>query len=273
MKSRYYRTTQSLVILTSNESNVGRRKSLTVTKVRCHLFLDESNVNDVGPLAQLKIEIQPQVLGGINLFRGKRSGKKGTSPAPPTEYSNTSKHSFLRKDLYHTLALVLLPKPKMTTDAVSSTPTASTPAVRRRWDVFLSFRGEDTRGTFTDCLYTRLQHKGVRAFRDNEGLNRGDKIDRCLLDAIEDSAAFIAIISPNYANSRWCLEELAKVCECNRLILPVFYNVDPSHVRGQRGPFLQHFKDLEARFGEEDVSKWRKAMKYVGGLAGFVVNG
>ncbi|RVX10581.1 TMV resistance protein N [Vitis vinifera] len=161
----------------------------------------------------------------------------------------------------------------MTTDAVSSTPTVSTPAVRRRWDVFLSFRGEDTRVTFTDCLYTRLQHKGVRAFRDNEGLNRGDKIDRCLLDAIEDSAAFIAIISPNYANSRWCLEELAKVCECNRLILPVFYNVDPSHVRGQRGPFLQHFKDLEARFGEEDVSKWRKAMKYVGGLAGFVVNG
>ncbi|CBI32058.3 unnamed protein product, partial [Vitis vinifera] len=167
---------------------------------------------------------------------------------------------------------LLLPKPKMTTDAVSSTPTASTPAVRRRWDVFLSFRGEDTRGTFTDCLYTRLQHKGVRAFRDNEGLNRGDKIDRCLLDAIEDSAAFIAIISPNYANSRWCLEELAKVCECNRLILPVFYNVDPSHVRGQRGPFLQHFKDLEARFGEEDVSKWRKAMKYVGGLAGFFLS-
>ena len=101
MKSRYRRTTQSLVILTSNEPNVGGRKSLTVTKVRCHLFLDESNVNDVGPLAQLKIEIQPQVLGGINLFRGKRSGKKGTSAAPPTEYSNTSKHSFLRKDLYH----------------------------------------------------------------------------------------------------------------------------------------------------------------------------
>ena len=158
-------------------------------------------------------------------------------------------------------------------DLVSSTPTAPAPAFRRRWDVFLSFRGEDTRREFTDRLYTRLLQNGVRAFRDNEGLNRGDTIGSTLLDAIEDSAAFIAIISPNYANSRWCLEELAKVCECDRLILPVFYMVDPSDVRRQGGPFRQHFEDLEARFGKEEALKWRNAMARAGGIAGSVVNG
>lgn len=154
----------------------------------------------------------------------------------------------------------------MASDLVSSTP-----AFRRRWDVFLSFRGEDTRHIFTIPLHRRLQEKGVRAFLDDEGLNRGDKIDRSLLDAIEDSAVFIAIISPNYADSHWCLGELAKVCECNRLILPVFYKVDPSDVRRQKGPFRQHFEELEARFGQRVVSEWRKAMERAGKIAGAVV--
>ncbi|RVX10626.1 TMV resistance protein N [Vitis vinifera] len=161
----------------------------------------------------------------------------------------------------------------MSYDVVVSTPTSSTTAFRHRWDVFLSFRGEDTRHNFTDHLYTQLDRNGIRAFRDNEGLNRGDDINSGLLDAIEDSAAFIAIISPNYASSRWCLEELAKVCECRRLILPVFYQVDPSDVRRQKGRFHEDFGKLEARFGEDKVLRWRKAMEKAGGIAGWVFNG
>ena len=161
----------------------------------------------------------------------------------------------------------------MSYDVVVATPTSSTTAFRLRWDVFLSFRGEDTRLNFTDHLYTQLHRHGIRAFRDNEGMNRGDDISSSLLDAIEDSAAFIAVISPNYASSRWCLEELAKVCECRRLILPVFYQVDPSDVRRQGGRFHEDFGKLEARFGEDKVLKWRKAMEKAGGTAGWVFDG
>ena len=42
-------------------------------------------------------------------------------------------------------------------------------------DVFLSFRGEDTRNNFTDHLYTDLVRKGIRIFRDDQ-LIRGEKI-------------------------------------------------------------------------------------------------
>ncbi|KAL6192440.1 hypothetical protein ACLB2K_033528 [Fragaria x ananassa] len=39
---------------------------------------------------------------------------------------------------------------------------------RLRWDVFLSFRGEDTRQTITNSLYDALVRRGVRVFRDDD---------------------------------------------------------------------------------------------------------
>ncbi|RVW86463.1 TMV resistance protein N [Vitis vinifera] len=51
------------------------------------------------------------------------------------------------------------------------------------YEVFLSFRGEDTRCNFTDHLYTTLVGKGIRTFRDDK-LKRGEKIAPELLNAI-----------------------------------------------------------------------------------------
>jgi hypothetical protein len=153
-------------------------------------------------------------------------------------------------------------------DAVSIPSTPG--AFRLEWDVFLSFRGEDTRKTITNNLYNSLQNHGIRVFRDDEGLRRGEEIAPSLLEAIDDSAASIVIISQNYASSRWCLEELSKICDCRRLILPVFYYVDPSDVRKQRGPFEEHFRNHEERFGKDTVTKWRKAMEKAGGISGWV---
>src|SRR5688572_24230829 len=106
-------------------------------------------------------------------------------------------------------------------------------AKRLSWDVFLSFRGEDTR-PFTTSLHGFLQSNGVRAFLDNEGMARGDVIQPSLEEAIVDSALAVAILSPRYADSRWCLHELSRIFECRKRVLPVFYRVDPSEVRRQR---------------------------------------
>ena len=158
---------------------------------------------------------------------------------------------------------------------VDDEATSSSEVSRLRWHVFLSFRGEDTRYPFIDKLYTSLHNKGIRAFRDDDGLGRGDDIAPTLLDAIEESAASIVVISQKYASSRWCLEELSKICECKRLVLPVFYQVDPSDVRKQGGPFEKHFrehekKEIEKKIEEGKVKKWREAMKTAGGKAGYV---
>ncbi|CAI9768036.1 unnamed protein product [Fraxinus pennsylvanica] len=153
------------------------------------------------------------------------------------------------------------------TDFSESTPAA---AFRLKWDVFLSFRGEDTRNNFTDHLYDALFSNEIRVFRDNDGMDRGDEIGPSLIEAIEDSAAAVAVISPNYASSRWCLEELARLYESGKLVLPVFFDVDPSDVRRQRGPFEKGIESLEVKCGVEKVKRWRNAMARVGGISGWV---
>ena len=127
--------------------------------------------------------------------------------------------------------------------------TSSSSTLRWKYDVFLSFRGEDTRTSFTDHLYDALKRKGVLTFRDDEKLERGKSISQELLNAIEESRFAIIIFSRNFASSTWCLNELEKIVrsvkETGLTILPVFYDVDASDVRNQTGPFQNAFHDLE----------------------------
>nr|AEE43930.1 TIR-NBS-LRR resistance protein muRdr1F [Rosa multiflora] len=143
-----------------------------------------------------------------------------------------------------------------------------------KYDVFLSFRGEDTRKGFTDCLYHELQRQGIRTFRDDLQLERGTAISLELLTAIEQSRFAIVVLSPKYATSTWCLLELSEIIECMEergTIMPIFYEVDPSHVRHQRGSFAEAFQEHEEKFGEgnKEVEGWRDALTKVASLAGW----
>jgi len=144
-------------------------------------------------------------------------------------------------------------------------------AKRLSWDVFLSFRGEDTRPTITTALYRALQSNGVRAFMDDEGMERGDVIQPSLEEAIVDSALAVAIISPRYADSRWCLHELSRIFEYRKRVLPVFYGVDPSDVRRQKGVFGDGFRALAdpSRFSPSEVKRWRDALNKAGNISGY----
>lgn len=68
-----------------------------------------------------------------------------------------------------------------------------------KYDVFLNFRGEDTRKNFTEHLYAALNLIGVVTSRDDEKLERGKAISPELLSAIEESEFPIVILSKNYA--------------------------------------------------------------------------
>ncbi|KAL5843244.1 hypothetical protein ACOSQ4_009202 [Xanthoceras sorbifolium] len=144
-----------------------------------------------------------------------------------------------------------------------------------KYDVFLSFRGEDTRNNFTDHLYAALDLKGIYTFRDDDRLERGKEISSELLKAIESSRFSIVILSKNYASSSWCLEELAKIVESKDIeegtVLPVFYDVEPSQVRKQSGDFKTAFDKHEQDFKDnmEKVKRWRSALTQVANLSGW----
>ena len=57
-------------------------------------------------------------------------------------------------------------------------------------------------------------------------------------------------------------------------ILPVFYHVDPSDVRNQRGTFTEAFAKHEedTKVNIEDVQAWKAALKDVGHLSGWHVH-
>ncbi|KAI3724341.1 hypothetical protein L2E82_36113 [Cichorium intybus] len=160
---------------------------------------------------------------------------------------------------------------------MSSSSSSSLPTRKWTHDVFLSFRGDDTRNNFVDHLYTVLHQKGIHAFKDDKELHRGKSISRELLEAIEESRFAVVVFSKNYADSSWCLDELVKIMECKdqtgQIVLPVFYHVDPSHVRGQKRDFNTAFQQHEDKFrGEMDkVNKWRKALTAAAGLSGWHV--
>ena len=147
----------------------------------------------------------------------------------------------------------------------------------RRWkyDVFLSFKGEVTRYNFTDYLYNALMQKGIYTFRDDKKLDRGTIIMLELLKAIEESRFAVVILSTDYASSRWCLIELTKIVECMEkrglVILPVFYHVDPSDVRNQRGSFAKYLSKHEKRLNNNigKVQMWKAALIKVANLAGW----
>ncbi|KAH0775533.1 hypothetical protein KY290_006944 [Solanum tuberosum] len=154
----------------------------------------------------------------------------------------------------------------------SSFSSASTLQYCPRWkyNVFLSFRGEDTRKTFTGHLYEGLKNRGIFTFQDDKRLEQGDSIPEELLKAIEESQVALIFFSKNYATSRWCLNELVNIMEFKeeengQTVIPIFYNVDPSHVRYQSESFVEAFAKHESRYkddveGMQKVQGWRTAL-------------
>nr|XP_034896462.1 TMV resistance protein N-like [Populus alba] len=145
-----------------------------------------------------------------------------------------------------------------------------------KYQVFLSFRGEDTRKNFTDHLYTALVQAGIHTFRDDDEIGRGENIKSAPTGNTTIKNIDNRVLQ-SIALSRWCLDELVMIMERKRntdcIILPVFYDVDPSEVRNQTGSFAAAFVDHEKRFKKEmeQVNGWRIALKEVADLGGMVL--
>ena len=142
----------------------------------------------------------------------------------------------------------------------------------KKFDVFMSFRGEDTRLGFIGHLYNALCQRGINTFID-DNLQRGEEIFAKLVKIIESSRISIIVFSENYASSTWCLDELAKIIECKKndqLVRPVFYNVDPSEVRNQKGKFGEALSKHEEKLKDnKKVQRWREALHEAANISGW----
>ncbi|KAK3436828.1 hypothetical protein EUGRSUZ_C01356 [Eucalyptus grandis] len=141
------------------------------------------------------------------------------------------------------------------------------------YEVFLSFRGKDTRKGFTDYLYTSLVGARIHVFRDDEELRVGEEIGPELLRSITQSKISIPIISEDYASSKWCLRELAHILKCKKnggqIVLPIFYKVKPSQLRNPTGRLRAAINTHKKNLDRIVTQEWEKALEEVSFLKGW----
>ncbi|CAI0418280.1 unnamed protein product [Linum tenue] len=152
----------------------------------------------------------------------------------------------------------------------------SLPLPFAEYEVFLSFRGPDTRHQFTDILYRFLVRLKIRTFRDDDELRTGEGIWPNLVKAIGQSKIHVPVMSETYAHSKWCLMELSEMAkrrkqEKGHIILPIFYMTNPRDVRHQTGPYQSAFQQHDKDFDSGTVQEWRAALNEIGALKGWHV--
>jgi hypothetical protein len=150
------------------------------------------------------------------------------------------------------------------------------------YDVFLNHRGPDVKKTLASHIYRGLDKHGIRVFLDKNELQEGEDITEQIEGAIRTASVHVAIFSPKYAESSWCLKELRLMLESGSTIIPVFYNVKPSDLRWARGGdgvyarslgVLEKKKtrdcDSQPRYDSDTIGKWRDALSDVADISGF----
>lgn len=142
------------------------------------------------------------------------------------------------------------------------------------YEVFLNFRGSDTRQGFASTLHHFMTEAKVNVFMDSEAIHVGHGISGELERAIKGCNIYIPIFSRDYASSPWCLRELSLMVECSRRssskqIFPIFYNVTVDDVKLKtdlyRGAFHLHRKKLPC----ETVQEWEDALGAVARIKGW----
>ncbi|KAL2325126.1 hypothetical protein Fmac_024184 [Flemingia macrophylla] len=145
----------------------------------------------------------------------------------------------------------------------------------RKYDVFISFRGEDVRDNFISHLRPALHKDNIQVFVD-DNLQKGEEVWPTLCQAIHDSHLAIVVFSQNYANSKWCLKELVEILHCRKtrglVVIPVFYEVDPSHIRKYCGTYGKAIAKHDTYFGDkgkQSIQDWKAALTEAANICGW----
>nr|WIL60001.1 nodulation protein [Melilotus officinalis] len=146
-----------------------------------------------------------------------------------------------------------------------SMASSSSFAALKKYDVFISFRGEDTRSGFTSHLHAALCRNYIETYIDYR-IQKGDQVWAELLKAIKESTLFLVIFSKNYASSTWCLNELVEIMECHKNGQGVV--VIPVKQTGSYGTALAKHKK-QGNNDDKKMQNWKNALFEAANLSGF----
>lgn len=127
--------------------------------------------------------------------------------------------------------------------------------------MFINHRGIDTKRNVAGLLYEHIKNNlGLQPFLDSKNMKPGDKLFDKIDPAIRNCKIGMAVFSPQYCDSYFCLHELSLMMESKKRVIPVFCDVKPSELA---------IKELNVNFPNKDLEKFNLALeeaKYTVGL-------
>ncbi|KAG0608634.1 hypothetical protein M758_8G121100 [Ceratodon purpureus] len=138
------------------------------------------------------------------------------------------------------------------------------------YDVFLNHRGPDVKTRFIAHLDEALRAAGLNPFLDKESLRKGDPTFTSIDAALKVAKVHIAVVSKGYADSKYCLSELAAMLRSGKPVIPVYYEVEPAQLRWvENGPFAAAFEKHKCKRPPEQVQEWTHAIHHLADITGF----
>ncbi|KAK3419697.1 hypothetical protein EUGRSUZ_G00368 [Eucalyptus grandis] len=85
-----------------------------------------------------------------------------------------------------------------------------------------------------------------------------------IFEVIKHSEICIPIFSKDFASSKSCLNEVEKMVECERTIMPIFYDASPTVVGDQQESYQQSFCNHAAKgVSPATLNNWKEALRSV----------
>ncbi|XP_056688149.1 probable 2' cyclic ADP-D-ribose synthase BdTIR, partial [Spinacia oleracea] len=128
------------------------------------------------------------------------------------------------------------------------------------YDIFINHRGIDTKRTIAGLLFSHLSVLGYHPFLDSKSMKPGDKLFESIDPAIKNCSVGVAVFSPNYCDSYFCLHELTLMIDCKKKVVPIFCDVKPSELQIKKN----------CNWSIKDVERFQLAIeecKYTVGIA------
>ncbi|XP_027907799.1 TMV resistance protein N-like [Vigna unguiculata] len=144
--------------------------------------------------------------------------------------------------------------------------TSSTSKIPQMYDVLINFNGEDIHRKFVSHLDSVLSAAGLTTFLHHQNAVNDMDIQQPILNLCRVA---IVVFTKTYSQSAWCLHQLHQIIEWHqtysRHVLPVYYELQPSDVRLQKGDFGKTLKataqqSFSAQQLKHGMSRWKHAL-------------
>jgi len=152
---------------------------------------------------------------------------------------------------------------------------SSSSKLPRMYDVLINFSGEEIKKKFVSHLDSALSAVGFTTFLHHENAVKSTHIQQPILELCRVA---IIVFTKTYSESAWCLHQLQQIIQWHqtysRHVLPIYYEIEPSDVRLQKGDFGKAFKatahqTFSGQQLEDAMSRWSHALTNAANIFGW----